>query len=330
MGEIIIGSLGGTIAMTRDRPGSGAVPSLTAEALLRGIPGFVPALPVSARSVLQLPSASIGLGDMVAVLDWCEARAAEGAAAIILTQGTDSIEETAWFLDLFWSHDIPLIVTGAMRTPDSAGADGPANLQAALQTAQTAESAGRGVLVVMNDTIHAARRVRKSDSLAVQTFCSGSAGALGRMVEGSPVYFAPPLPRLRALPPPRRSDHEVALIAMALGTGPGLLRHALSSGDFSAVVIAGFGAGHVSQSLAGLIGEFAATRPVIVCSRCGDGPTTRATYGYAGSEIDLTARGAWMGGWLSPLKARILIWAIQAGGVAPQAIRATFDAHSRS
>lgn len=329
MGEIIIGSLGGTIAMTRQHPDGGVTPSLTAKALLDSIPGFVPALPVSAHSILQLPSASIGLGDMIDVLHWCETRAAQGASAIILTQGTDSIEETAWFLDLFWAHRIPLIVTGAMRTPDSAGADGPANLQAALQTAQAAESAGRGVLVVMNDTIHAARRVRKSDALAVQTFHSGPAGALGRMVEGSPHYFAAPLPR-HTLSPPQRSDHEVALVTMTLGMGPGLLRHALSSDAFSAVVIAGFGAGHVPHWLAGPVGEYAARRPVVVCSRCDTGPTTRATYGYAGSEIDLAQRGAWMGGWLSALKARILIWAIQASGAQPQAIRPIFQIHSRA
>lgn len=327
MSEIVIGSLGGTIAMTSNGPGSGATPSLTAEGLLRSIPGLSLSARVGAHGVLQLPSASIGLDDMVAVLEWCLARAAEGADGIVLTQGTDSIEETSWLLDLFWPHDIPLVVTGAMRTPDSAGADGPANLKAALHVAHDPQSAGRGVLVVMNDLIHAPRRVRKTDTIAGDAFSSGRAGVLGRMVEGAPAYFAPPPPR-RTLPLPRRRDHDVALVPMCLGTGDVLLRHALTAPEFAGVVVAGFGSGHVPRWLAEVIGEHAAARPVVICSRCVDGPTTRETYGYPGSEVDLTARGAWMGGWLAPEKARLLLWAVAAGDTDPQRMRSVFETFS--
>ena len=327
MDEIFIGSLGGTIAMTR-QDGGGAQPRLTAQGLLASVPGLPAGLKVQAHSVLQVASPSISLPDMLAVLDWCNACQQQGARAIILTQGTDTLEETSCLLDLFWPHDVPLILTGAMRLPDSAGADGPANLRAAIEVAQDPGSRGRGVLVVVNETVHAARRVHKSDSLAVQTFTSGSAGPLGRLCEGEVIWFAPAT-RRPALPPPRRSDHEVALVMMGLGIGPGQLRHALTSPDYAAVVLSALGAGHVPAALAGVVSEGPPGRPLIFCTRCDDGPTTRATYGYPGSEIDLQQRGAWPGGWLSAAKARILIWAILATGATGDQARQLFDARSR-
>lgn len=327
MQDTFVGSLGGTIAMTPQGDQPGALPKLGAAQLLASIPGFVAQGPVQAETVLQVASASLGFEDMMQVLAWCEARQARGAAAIILTQGTDSIEETSWLLDLFWRHDTPLIVTGAMRLPTSAGADGPANLEAALRVAADPASRGRGVLVVMNDTIHAARHVRKCDSMAVQTFDSGPVGPLGRLIEGVPCYFRLPQ-RTAALPPPQRVDHDVALVAPGIGSGAGLLRHAVTAPDYAAVVIAAFGAGHLPASLAPIVSEAPADRPVIFASRCGSGPTAHNTYGYPGSEIDLIARGAWPGGWLSPLKARIAIWAILATGAQGDAARALFVART--
>lgn len=327
MQGIFIGSLGGTIAMTRQDDRPGALPKLSAAQLLDSIPGFVAQGPIQAETVLQVASASLGFDDMMQVLAWCEARQADGATAIILTQGTDSIEETSWLLDLFWRHDTPLIMTGAMRLPASAGADGPANLEAALRVAADPASRARGVLVVMNDTIHAARHVRKSDSMSVQTFDSGPAGPLGRLVEGVACYFAPPQ-RITALPPPQRMDHDVGLVALGIGSGTGQLRHAITAPDYAAVVIAAFGAGHLPAALAPIVSEAAGDRPVIFASRCGSGPTAQNTYGYPGSEIDLIARGAWPGGWLSPLKARIAIWAVLATGAQSDAARALFVART--
>lgn len=327
MAQISIGTLGGTIAMTRAAGEGGVTPRLTAEALLAAIPGLNPALDVVAESVLQVASASLSLKDMGRVLAWADAQVQAGAAAVVLTQGTDSMEETAWFLDLFWSHDIPLIVTGAMRVADGAGPDGPANLAAALVVAEAPGARARGVMVVLNEVVHAARRVRKTDSLAADTFSSGTTGPLGRVIEKSVTWFRPPAPRA-PLPMPRRFDHDVAIIAPGIGAGPALLRYALQAPEISAVVLAAFGSGHLPADLAPLVSEAPADRPVIFCTRCGDGPVTRATYGYPGSEIDLMARGAWPGDWLTPLKARLLIWAIQAGDTPEADHRALFERHA--
>ncbi len=323
MGEILVGSLGGTIAMVEESEGGGALPRLGAEALLRSIPAFRHDDGVRAESLLQLPSASLGLRDVLFVLDWCRAAAKEKPDGIVLTQGTDTLEEVAFLLDLFWDSDMPLVVTGAMRTPTAAGADGPANLLGALQTARDPASRGRGVLVVMNDAIHAARRVTKGDALAVDAFRSPDGGGLGRVVEGRPRYFAPAAPR-ENLPMPKRHDHEVALVTSALGAGPDLLSHVLSCGRHAGVVVAAFGAGHVAAADAEIIGEWAGRLPIAIASRTSRGSTAAATYGFAGSEIDLAARGAMLAGWLSPLKARILLWALIASGADDEAVRVLF------
>jgi len=327
MTDLVIGSLGGTIAMLEDGTGSGATPKLTAENLLRSIPGFRPAGPIRTEQLRQVASPSLGLDDMVEVLTWARAQVAAGARAIVLTQGTDTLEETSWLLELFWDHDVPLVMAGAMRTPASAGADGPANLAAAIAVAEDPAARGRGVLVVMNDTIHGARQVTKADALAVQTFVSGGAGPLGRMVEGNPVWFTPPQPR-RPLPLPVRQGHEIALLTMALGDGPGLLECVRDRDGCAGLVLAGFGAGHVQGGQAELVGQIAARKPVILCSRTGSGSTATATYGYPGSEIDLAARGVWLGGWLQPLKARILLWAILAAGLQGDEAHTAFAART--
>ncbi len=324
MAQIIIGTLGGTIAMVEQEAGVGALPKLDAAALLRSIPSFHHEDGVRAETLLQLPSASLSLKDALRVLDWCRAAASENPAGIVLTQGTDTLEEIAYLLDLFWDSDVPLVVTGAMRTPMTAGADGPSNLLRALETARHEASRGRGVLVVMNDTIHAARRVAKADALAVDAFRSPDGGVLGRMVEGRPCYFSAPEAR-GALPLPVRRDHDVALVTCALGLSNDLLRHALSSDNYAGVIVAAFGAGHVAAADAELIGEWTSRLPIIIASRTGGGSTATATYGFVGSEVDLAARGALLAGWLSPFKARILLWALLASQTEDEKLRSLFQ-----
>jgi len=143
-----------------------------------------------AESLLQLPSASLSFDHLLECLRWAEAKVDAGAVGVVLTQGTDTLEETAFFLDLYWDRPQPLILTGAMRTPAAVSADGPGNLLAAVQTAIAPGSRGRGVLVVMNDTIHAARWVSKADALSLHAFVSPDGGAAGRLVEGRPGVFS--------------------------------------------------------------------------------------------------------------------------------------------
>jgi L-asparaginase len=298
---------------------TGIVPTLDAAQLAGSVPGLADIANITTASLQRLPSASLRFDDLLAALDWAEQQIAQGARGVVLTQGTDTIEESAFLLDLYWRRPEPLIVTGAMRAPLAAGADGAANLLAAVQTAIDQASTGRGVLVVMNDTVHSARWVSKSDTLAVQAFVSSDGGVAGRLVEGRPAYFHAPAPRPLPLARPSGGWPKVALVMAALGDDGELAEAAVANG-YAAIVVAAFGAGHVSFGFAERVSVLVGQVPVVIASRAAHGSTTTRTYGYVGSEIDLARRGAVLAGWLSPLKARLLVTALLGAGIAPNAL----------
>ncbi|TLP61331.1 hypothetical protein FEM01_12150 [Pseudomonas mosselii] len=167
-------------------------------------------------------------------------------------------------------------------------------------------SRGRGVLVVINDQIHCARHVRKVASLAMAAFASPGHGPAGEVVEGQPIYLHSASPR-RTLPVPSRTHQRVALLEACLDGDTALLQ-ALPDLDYEGVVIAGFGAGHVSLDWATHMAAIARSMPVIVATRTGSGATARSTCGFAGGEIDLLSKGMRMAGALCPRKCRILLW----------------------
>ena len=225
-----------------------------------------------------------------------------------------NLSETAFLLDLYWRRDEPLVVVGAMRAPQAAGADGPANLLAGVRAAAAPLSRGRGVLVVLNDTVHAARWVRKRHAMLVQAFESPETGPLGMVVEGEVRYFQPAHRWAPPLPAISRPETRVALLQAWLGDDGELADLARQAG-YHGLVIAGAGAGHVPFAYAERFDDLCAALPIVVAGRTGAGPTAHATYGYVGSEIDLARRGALMAGWLNPAKARTLLWALLASGV---------------
>lgn len=324
--KVAIGALGGTIAMTSEDPSGAVVPTLTGEALVAAVPGLAEAAEVRAETLAMLPSPSLDEPTIVRALDWARSAVAAGAAGVVITQGTDTLEESAYLLDLFWDHPEPLVVTGAMRSPQAAGADGPANLLTAVRCAVQPASRDRGVLVAFDDEIHHARWVAKTDSMSTSAFRSQVFGPIGRCVEAEVVYGAPArrLAPLSSATGPGAADPRVPLVATYLGDDGHLLDR-LRPDDVDGVVVAGFGAGHVSPRMAEAVGRLAPEVPVVFASRTGSGPTGRAMYGYPGSEVDLVARGAIGAGWLPPVKARLLLWALALRGpVDHDVVRAAF------
>jgi len=303
---LAVAALGGTVSMQAQAGQKGVMPSLTGEALLTAVPGLSALADVHAETLCLRPSASLTFEDLLQLFDWANSQVDAGARAVIVTQGTDTMDETAFFLDLLWEKDAPLIITGAMRAATQPGADGPANLLAAAQVALDESSLGRGVQVVMNDQIHSARYISKCDSLAIHAFASPVFGPQGLIIEGRAVYLKAPHSRVTLSTPNRRS-HHIALLEATLGEAPLILERAVDLG-YSGVVVAGFGAGHVSREWAQAIGTLTDTVPVIVGTRTGSGSTARETYGFEGGEMDLISKGARMSGLLSPRKARILLW----------------------
>jgi len=301
-----VASLGGTITMTSARgDGHGVVPSLSATDLLRSVPALSH-VELEPATLATVPGASLAFADMIDVLSWARAVVDGGAAGAVVVQGTDTIEETAYLLDLYWDRPQPLVVTGAMRPAQAAGADGPANLSAAVQTAADQDARDRGVLVVLADQVHAAARVRKLSSSGPDVFRSPSFGPLAHVDEGW-LFFGAPASRVQPLSAPAPAQPgRVALLETHLGDEGGLLR-LVDDADWDGVVIAGFGVGHVSAGLAEAVADVAARRAVVVASRTGSGTTYTSTYGFAGSESDLLRRGAVLAGWLDARKARLLL-----------------------
>jgi L-asparaginase len=328
MPEVAVGSLGGTITMT-SRPGeAGVVPGLRADDLMAAVPGLDAVAQVRATTLRTVPGASLTFADLIEALHWARGEADSGAAGVVLVQGTDTLEETAYLLDLFWDRPQPLVLTGAMRPPQQAGADGPGNLLAAVTTAAAAVAAGVGTVVVLNDEVHAAPRVRKTDSTAVHAFTSPGTGPLGRVVEGDLVLTgrsdrAEPLPV-----PDIEAEARVALLESHLGDDGGLLRLVLDAA-YDGVVVGAFGVGHVSTVAAEVVSEAVRQIPVVIASRTGTGSTLTSMYGFPGSERDLLRRGAVMAGWLDPRKARLLLSVLLMLGYTNRDIAAEFARRGR-
>jgi L-asparaginase len=303
--RVVVIGLGGTIAMSPSAQG-GAVPSLSAGDLVRSVPGLAETgIAVDVVDFRRLPSASLDFATLAelhgAVADALE----QGAAGVVVAQGTDTIEETSFALDLRHTGPAPVVVTGAMRHPGLAGPDGPANLLAAIRTAADPRARGLGVLVVLNDEIHVARRVRKTHTTAVNTFRSIDTGPLGHLIEGAVRITGAPPPRLILPPPNPTTTPVVARHTAVLGDEPALVEALVARAD--GLVVAAMGAGHVPEGLVEPLTQAAGRIPVVLASRTGAGSVLRGTYGFAGSEQDLIARGLIPAGRLDPLKARILL-----------------------
>lgn len=314
--------LGGTIAMRRDASG-GAVPRLSSEDLVAAVPALAEVAEVTAETVDQRPGAALEIETLLRVRAQAAAALSGGAAGVVITQGTDTIEEAAFALDLLHDGDAPAVVTGAMRHPDLTGADGPANLLAAVATAADPVARGLGCVVVLGDEIHAATRVAKRDPARPHAFVSPGLGPLGAVVEQRPRLATRPARRSPTLAPDAADPiPAVALLPAALGDD-GRLLEALPDLGYAGLVVEAFGAGHVPPSWVEPLERLASRMPVVLASRTGAGPVLSRTYGFAGSESDLLARGLRSAGWLDGPKARVaLVLALAAD---PDGAPARFD-----
>jgi L-asparaginase len=279
---------------------------------------------------MSLPGASLNLQQLREVAALLRTRldgAANSPVGAVVVQGTDTIEDTAFVLDLLATQGgAPVVVTGAMRGPQASGADGPANLLAAVTVAADARLHGMGAMVVLNDEVHAARWAQKTHTALTSAFASPGTGAIGAVVEGRLQLFARPEGRVGLPSATIVSNAAVPAIAqVSLGLGEdGRLLPVLAELGYAGAVIEGMGAGHVPASCAEGAGALATQMPVVLCTRVRAGRVFSATYGFPGSETDLLARGLIAGGNLSPSKARLLLALLLSAGTDRSAIAQVF------
>jgi L-asparaginase len=313
---------GGTIAMGGDAGGhaASATPQFDAAALVAAIPDLAGGDGIEAVDVVNKPSAHLTLADQLEVCRQARDAARRGIG-VVVTHGTDSLEETAMLCDVIHDAEAPIVFTGAIRPATAAGADGPANLLDAVSVATSEEAAGMGVLVVFGGEIHHARCARKTDTTSLVAFSSPQTGPLGRVTEGHPTIWSR-LPRNPPLDPPAL-EHRVLVIPSGSGDDGTLARAALST-DPDGVVIGTLGAGHLAPPVLELWADAAERIPVVAYCRPERGVVLTGTYGYAGSERDLRGTRIIPAGFLSPQAARMKLLACVASGLSVEEVRWAF------
>jgi L-asparaginase len=308
---------GGTIAMSGD---DGAKLALDANDLLGSVPALAGQPGLDGETVANLPSAHLTLADQLRI---CRAArdAARRGIGVVVTHGTDTLEETAMLCDVIHDAQAPIVFTGAIRAASAPGADGPANLVDALSVARSAEAAGLGVLVVFGGEIHHARCARKTDTTSLTAFSSPQTGPLGRVTEGHPSFWSR-IPRNQPLDPPSL-DHRVLVVPTVAGDDGTLARAALAS-EPDGIVIGTLGAGHLHPDLLQLWAEASERIPVVAYCRPERGVVLNSTYGYAGSERELRESRIIPAAFLSPQAARMKLLACLASGLSIEETRWAF------
>jgi L-asparaginase len=302
------------------REAGAAAPSLDAQALVAAVPGLVDYPDLRAETVDTRPSVQLDAPGALAIARAAQVEADSGRG-VVVTHGTDTLEEVALLTDLLYAGDAPIVFTGAMRPASAAGADGPANLLDAVTVASAGDAAGLGVLVAFAGRVHAARAARKIDSTAPDAFASPRLGPVGRVQEGRARISR----RVERFPPVPVSSLEgtVHVISAGLSTDGALVDAAVESGADGIVAVL-LGAGHTPPPFLAGLKRAATSVPVVATVRPERGSILRSTYAFEGAETDLRATQIICAGALSPAAARIKLMACLGAGYTRTAIAQAF------
>jgi L-asparaginase len=304
---------GGTISMRLDPATGAAVPALGAADILAQVPGIRDVAQIDIEDFSRLPGPHVTPDEMWRLArrtaEWLERADVDG---VVITHGTDTIEETAYLLDLVLTSDKPVVLVGAMRTMSDPSWDGPANLLAAVRVATSPASRERGVLVAMDEQILPAREARKVHTESAGSFATPEFGPLGVVDAGSVIYRRAPLTRPSwrdpAADPGLRVRHletRVELVQTYTGMTRRLIDVVVGDGA-KGIALIGYGRGNVPPAIVPAVQDAVAAGVVItISSRCVAG-RVRPRYGYAGGGLDLVRSGAILAADLSGAKARLL------------------------
>lgn len=283
---------GGTIASSLDASGRNRSGALQGEELMRRV-SLPPeaGIDVDVRSVLQKPSNAITLDDLMRLRQECLALAAScDVTGIVVTHGTDTLEETAYFLDLVLPGSPTVVLTGSQRAPHESGTDAFRNIADAIQVAASDKARDLGALLVFNQSIFPARQVRKVSSFQVNGFAAPETGPIG-YIDGLRVRVAMrPVRHQTVALQPDTTLPQVDILPAYLDAPSDLLELAVEAGA-AGLVIDGLGRGHVPPSWLDAIPRITQRGiPVAIVSSCQTGPV-HASYEFPGSLASLEAAG---------------------------------------
>ena len=327
--RVAVFSLGGTIATQADERGRSTV-NLDGHDLLDLIPQAAAAASAEVCSVTMVPSGDLRLPELLGLRALLEQAVTSGVHGIVVSQGTDTLEETSYALELLTGFEVPVVVTGAMRSASTAGYDGPANLLAAIRVAASPLARGLGVLVVFNDEIHHARYARKQHATSPAAFASPVTGPLGWVVGDRVRLMTRPLGRFRVALPGDAPEILVAQLQVYFDDDGRLVR-AVPSLGFDGLVLAALGAGYVPKWFKPILGEVARQIPVVITTRTGAGEAPRHAFGAPGSDLADLWRDLIPAAGLDAAHATVLLRLLLMAGVRPDRLHDCFEqaAHPR-
>jgi L-asparaginase len=305
MSRVAVVFTGGTISMRRDPTAGGNVPALDGEAILARTPGLDEIADVVAVDRGLTPASHFTFPDLFSIADAvCEHLSDPSVDGCVVVQGTDTIEETAFFWDLVIDSEKPIVVTGAMRTASDPGYDGPANLRDAVRVAAAPQLGGEGVVVVLAGSIDAADDVIKAHTSSYETFRSPNLGPLGR-VEGDRVVVLRRRQGRRRVTTTRAAE-RVYLVTATVAMD-GILVDSAVAGGADGLVVAATGAGNTSLPLLEAA-KRAMERgiPVVLTTRSPSGRAS-AAYAFPGGGATWVRAGALLSGYLGAPKARVAL-----------------------
>ncbi|UOE92369.1 asparaginase [Alkalihalobacillus sp. LMS39] len=302
MKKVLVIQTGGTIAMQEDES-TGVVQPNVVNPLYSTIESLSSIASVVVDDFINLPSPHITPTHMFSLYHRIQSRiTSENFDGVVVTHGTDTLEETAYFLDLLMNQQIAVVVTGAMRSSNELGSDGPHNLISAVRTVVSPEASDKGVLVVLNDEIHTAKNVTKTHSSNIATFQSPQYGPIGIVTKKGVSFHHMPVARdCYAI---QSVTKNVALIKMYAGMDPTLVE-AIANTNVDGLVIEAFGQGNVPPQIVPMLQSMIEKgTPIVLVSRCFNG-IVQDTYGYEGGGHHLKQIGVIFTNGLTGQKARL-------------------------
>ncbi len=306
MGKIYMIFTGGTISMKIDDVSHTVKPALSAKEIMQSLLHSELYHELEVIEFSEIPSPSMTPIMMLEISRLIKKLIQENdPTGFVVVHGTDTLEETAFFLDTAIETKIPIVVTGSMKSSSELGFDGINNLVSSILVAKSTKSRGRGVLVVMNDQINAASEVTKSNTLSLDTFKSLDYGPLG-VVDNKEVLFHRDVTIYRNKIEIDQIVDKVYLLKAFAGADSLLIEY-LVDNKANGIVIEALGRGNLPpRMISGIERALSNNIPVIICSRC---PSGRAldSYGYVGGGKYLTDMGCIMASSLNGQKARILL-----------------------
>lgn len=314
---------GGTISMRVDPLTGGAIPALSGAEILALVPGIEAIADYDLTDFARWPGPHVTPPRMLDLAHLIQSKLADQTIdGLVITHGTDTLEETAFLLDHLIDSDKPVLLVGAMRNSSELSWDGPANLRAAIRVAADPATRGLGVLVVFNDQIIAAAEATKTHTESTDTFQSRDFGPLGLIDKDRLIVTRRPLHRIHI--PTDQLEERVDIIKSYAGADGRFIDHALNDGA-RGLVIEALGRGNVTvAALPAIQRAIDAGLPVVITSRCPRGRVLD-TYGYEGGGRQLTRMGAILGGMLPSHKARLRLMLALGAGWERERIREIFE-----